>query len=225
MTANKQTTQQANTTDTTVMLDDMGMTPFLKRVTFFASGGPFLDGYVLAIIGVALVQLGDHLELDAVSSALVGVAALVGIFVGAVVGGYVTDRIGRKVMFTIDIIAIAVLSVASMFIWNVASLVILRFLLGVMIGADYPIATALVAEFTPRRHRTISMGVLAAMWYVGATAAGLVGYFCIGLEDGWRWMFGSAVIPCILILVGRLDIPESPRWLTRKGRHEEARAI
>jgi putative MFS transporter len=128
-------------------------------------------------------------------------------------------------MCTSDISAIAVLSLASMFIWDVTSLVVLRFLLGVMIGADYPIATALVAEFTPRRYRTISMGVLAGMWYVGATAAGLVGYFCVGLEDGWRWMFGSAIIPCVIILIGRLDIPESPRWLTRKGRHDEARAI
>ncbi|MCL1848008.1 MAG: MFS transporter, partial [Coriobacteriia bacterium] len=186
-----------------IMLDDMGMTPFLKKVTLFSSGGPFLDGYVLAIIGVALVQLNDHLQLTTLELALVGAAALVGLFVGTSVGGYVTDLIGRKMMFTIDIIAIGLISLVCAFVWDAASLIALRFLIGIVIGADYPIATSLVAEFTPRRYRTISMGVLAAMWYVGASAAGLVGYFCVGLEDGWRWMLGSAIVPCIIILIGR----------------------
>jgi len=208
-----------------IMLDDVGMTPFLRKVTFFSSGGPFLDGYVLAIIGVALVQMGPHLDPEGQWSALIGAAALIGLFIGTSVGGYVTDLIGRKMMFTIDIIAIAVLSIASMFVSNALQMVAMRFLIGIVIGADYPIATSLVAEFTPRRHRTVSMGVLAAMWYVGATAAGVVGYLCVGMEDGWRWMLGSAVIPCVIILLGRMHIPESPRWLARKGRYEEAQAI
>lgn len=208
-----------------IELDDMGMTPFLRKVTLFSSGGPFLDGYVLAIIGVALVQLGGRLDLTNLEIALVGVAALVGLFVGTAVGGYVTDLIGRKLMFTINIVAIGVMSVASVFIWDAASLIALRFLIGIVIGADYPIATSLVAEFTPRRYRTMSMGVLAAMWYVGASVAGLVGYLCVGLEDGWRLMLGSAVVPCVIILIGRLEIPESPRWLARHGRMEEANAI
>lgn len=209
----------------TIMLDDLGMTPFLKRVTFFASGGPFLDGYVLAIISVALVQLQPLLSLSAAESALIGAAALVGLFIGTSVGGYITDRVGRKIMFTIDIAAIGILSIASMFIADALGLAVLRFLIGIAIGADYPIATSLVAEFTPRRYRTVSMGVLAAMWYVGATAAGLVGYLCIAMEDGWRWMLGSAVLFCLLILAGRMNIPESPRWLARQGRHFEASAI
>ncbi|MFJ2300401.1 MFS transporter [Oerskovia paurometabola] len=208
-----------------VMLDDVEMTPFLKRVTLFSSGGPFLDGYVLSIIGVALIQLGPALDLDATWTAVVGVAALVGLFLGTSVGGWLTDVIGRKKMFVIDIVAIAVLSVGTAFVGTPLMLVVMRFLIGIVIGADYPIATSLIAEFTPRKHRAISMGIVAAAWYLGANVAFLVGYLLMDVDGGWRWMLASAVVPCLVILVGRWDIPESPRWLARKGRGEEARAI
>jgi putative MFS transporter len=208
-----------------VKLDDVKMTPFLKRVTLFSSGGPFLDGYVLAIISVALTQLDPLLELDATWNAIIGVAALVGIFVGAIIGGWVADIIGRKIMFTIDIIAIAVISILTMFVGTPVMLVVMRFLIGIVIGADYPIATSLVSEFTPMRYRAISMGVLAGMWYVGAMAADAVGYLFVGIDGGWKWMLGSAVVPGIIILLGRFNIPESPRWLLSKGRAQEAHDI
>lgn len=207
------------------MLDDVGMTPFLKRVTAFSAGGPFLDGYVLAIIGVALIQLDVALDLNAQWTALIGAAALVGLFLGTSFGGYLTDRIGRKKMFVVDILGIGLISVATAFVGEAWHLVVMRFLIGIVIGADYPIATSLVAEFTPRTHRAISMGVIAAAWYLGANAAYLVGYFLLPVDGGWRWMLASAAIPCLIILIGRWDIPESPRWLARKGRPEEASAI
>lgn len=208
-----------------VPLDDVAMTPFLKRVTVFSSGGPFLDGYVLSIIGVALIQLGPGLKLDATWTGAIGVAALVGLFLGTSVGGYLTDRIGRKRMFVLDIVGIGVISLATAFVPSAAVLVVMRFLIGIVVGADYPIATSLIAEFTPRRHRAISMGVVAAAWYLGANAAYVVGYVLLQVDGGWRWMLASAVVPCLVILIGRWDIPESPRWLARRGRVEEAEAI
>lgn len=210
---------------TRVMLDDVEMTPFLKRVTLFSSGGPFLDGYVLSIIGVALTQLKPALKLDSTWEAAIGAAALVGLFLGTSVGGFVTDIIGRKKMFIIDIVGIAVISLGTAFVSTPLALVIMRFLIGVVIGADYPIATSLIAEFTPRRYRAISMGFIAAMWYVGANVAYVVGYFLLDVEGGWRWMLASAVLPCAIILIGRWDIPESPRWLARKGNVAEAHRI
>ncbi|MBE6484222.1 MAG: MFS transporter [Actinomycetaceae bacterium] len=208
-----------------VRLDDVGMTPFLKRVTLFSSGGPFLEGYVLGIIGVALTRMTPDLGINDHWSGMIGVAALVGLFIGASVGGWVTDLIGRRKMFVIDVVTIVVLSVLCMFITSPVQLFILRFLIGITIGADYPIATSMITEFTPRRYRSISMGVIAAMWYVGANAAYLAGFFLLDVPGGWRWMLGSSVIPCLIILVGRWSIPESPRWLLAKGRVEEAEAV
>lgn len=97
----------------------------------------------------------------------------------------------------------------------------MRVLIGIVIGADYPIATSMITEFSSTRQRAFSISFIAAMWYVGATCADLVGYWLYDVEGGWRWMLGSAAIPCLLILIGRFELPESPRWLLRKGRVKE----
>ena len=69
------------------------------------------------------------------------------------------------------------------------------------------------------------MGMVSAAWYLGATVAAVVGYCLYGVEDGWKWMLGSAVVPCIILLIGRHDIPESPMWLAQKGRIREAEEV
>ncbi|MDR2721840.1 MAG: MFS transporter [Coriobacteriaceae bacterium] len=209
----------------TKTMDDVKMTRFLKKITLFSSGGSFLDGYVLSLIGVALTQIVPHFELSIFMGAAIGASVLVGIFVGTIVGGYLTDCVGRRKMFIIDIVAIGVFSLLSVFAANPLQLVLTRFFIGVFVGADYPIATSLIAEFTPKKQRAISMGIVSAAWYLGATVAAFVGYALYGVPDGWKWMLGSAVIPCIVLLIGRHDIPESPVWLAKKGRRAEAEAI
>ncbi|WP_460997827.1 MFS transporter [Trueperella pyogenes] len=211
--------------DETTSLDEIGMSPFLIRLTVFSAGGPFLEGYVHAIIGVALLKMVPELGINDTWKGMIGVAALVGLFFGAIFGGYLTDLIGRKRMFIIDVMSIAVLSVLCMFVSGPLMVVLLRFLIGFAVGADYPIATSIIAEFTPKRYRAITMGFLAAVWYLGANVSYLVGYFLLDAGNGWRWMLGSSVIPCLVILLGRWSIPESPRWLMSKGRHEEAAQI
>ena len=68
-------------------------------------------------------------------------------------------------------------------------LVIYRFFIGVFVGADYPIATSLITEFTPKHHRAISMGMVSAAWYLGATVAAVVGFALCDVDGGWRLMF------------------------------------
>lgn len=90
---------------------------------------------------------------------------------------------------------------------------------------DYPIATSLITEFTPKHHRAISMGMVSAAWYLGATVAAVVGFALCDVDGGWRLMLGSAIVPCVFLLIGRCKVPESPLWLKSKGRHEEARRV
>ncbi|KAB7653208.1 MAG: MFS transporter [Plesiomonas shigelloides] len=201
--------------------DDIKFSSIHRRIMLWGSGGPFLDGYVLVIIGVALEQLTPVLHLDAEWIGLLGAATLAGLFIGTTLFGYISDKVGRRKMFLIDIVAIGVISVATMFVTSPFELLIMRLLIGIVIGADYPIATSMVTEFSNTHQRAFSMGFIAAMWYVGATCANLVGYCLYEMEGGWRWMLGSAFIPCLIILIGRFDLPESPRWLLRKGRVEE----
>ena len=203
-------------------LDEAAMTPFLREITLVSSGGAFLDGYVLSLIGVALTQITAQMGLTTHWTAAIGASVLLGILVGSIVGGYLTDIIGRKKMFVLDIIAIALFSALSMTDATPMQLVIYRFFIGVFVGADYPIATSLITEFTPKHHRAISMGMVSAAWYLGATVAALVGYCLCDVDNGWKLMLGSAIIPCVFLLIGRCKVPESPLWLKSKGREEEA---
>ncbi|MGT6216935.1 glutathione-regulated potassium-efflux system protein KefC [Escherichia coli] len=201
--------------------DDLKFSSIHRRILLWGSGGPFLDGYVLVMIGVALEQLTPALKLDADWIGLLGAGTLAGLFVGTSLFGYISDKVGRRKIFLIDIIAIGVISVATMFVSSPVELLVMRVLIGIVIGADYPIATSMITEFSSTRQRAFSISFIAAMWYVGATCADLVGYWLYDVEGGWRWMLGSAAIPCLLILIGRFELPESPRWLLRKGRVKE----
>lgn len=205
------------------VVEDSPLTPFLKKLTAYTSGGPFLDGYILTIIGMALLQLEPWLQLDTFWTGLIGAAALVGLLAGGAIFGYVTDLTGRQFMYQIDLVAIIILSILQIFISSPLELAILRFLLGVAIGADYPIATSLLTEFSPRKYRGAMMGLLASAWYAGAVAAGIVGYLLLATgPDTWRWMLGSSAIPALILVLGRWGTPESPRWLVCKGRTAEA---
>ncbi len=206
-------------------LDDAAMTPFLHKITLVSSGGAFLDGYVLSLIGVALTQITAHMSLTTHWTALIGASVLLGILVGSVLGGYLTDGIGRKKMFVMDIIAITLFSALSMTDVFPAQLALYRFFIGVFVGADYPIATSLITEFTPKKHRAISMGMVSAAWYLGATVAAFVGYALCDVQEGWRLMLGSAIVPCIFLFIGRIKVPESPLWLKSRGRDEEAQKV
>ncbi|MEU1180909.1 MFS transporter [Streptomyces sp. NPDC005820] len=207
-------------------MDDAPLSRFHKKLALYSSGGPFLDGYVLSIIGVAMVQITPRLDLSDSAQGLIGASALIGIFLGAFAGGWLTDRFGRQVLYTIDLVAIIVCSLAQFWATDPVWLFVLRLLIGTAVGADYPIATSLLAEFTPRRYRGPLLGGLVVMWFVGAAVAYIVGEALLHAgDDGWRWMLASAALPATVIVLLRLGTPESPRWLANKGRVEEAEAV
>ncbi|MFB6963039.1 MFS transporter [Streptomyces sp. NPDC056309] len=209
------------------LIDDAPLTRFHKKLTAYSSGGPFIDGYAIAVIGVAFTTLTPALDMTTGDKGLVAAASLVGIFVGGAVFGYVTDKIGRHIMYIADLAALALFSVLSAFTTEVWQLVLLRFLLGAAIGADYPIATSLLAEYLPRRFRGRMLGATFVVWALGAAAAYVVGLGLAGLgTNAWRFMLASPAVFAIVTLFLRLGTPESPRWLLSKGRPDDAdRAI
>ncbi|MGW7433975.1 MFS transporter [Streptomyces sp. NPDC054861] len=208
------------------VIDDAPLSRFHKKLTLYSAGGPFLDGYVLTIVGVALITMKPALGLQGIELGLTAAAALVGIFFGGAVFGYVTDKLGRQVMYLADLIVLTLASVASAFVTEVWQLIALRFVLGVAIGADYPIASSLLAEFVPRQHRGRLLGALFVVWAAGAAAAAACGWAMSHLgDDAWRYMLASPAVFGLATLLFRLGTPESPRWLMSKGRVQEAEAI
>ncbi|WP_232716877.1 MFS transporter [Gordonia metallireducens] len=209
------------------VIDDSPLTNFHKRLLVQSAGGPFLDGWLLSIIGIALVGMQNELDLSTTDTSLAGAAALIGIFFGGLAFGRLTDRIGRQLMYTVDLCVLVGASALSVFADSAWQIIALRFIIGVAIGADYPIATALLTEWLPARYRGALVGSLIAFWCLGATIAlflgwGLVAWFG---DDAWRLILGSSLIPGLIILVLRIGTPESPRWLMSKGRNEEAQQV
>jgi putative MFS transporter len=196
------------------------------RVAAYTTGGFFCDGYILGMIGIALALLGPQFGLGPVWTGLIGAAALAGIFIGGLIFGWVTDLIGRQLMYVTDLIVFIVGSVLQFFVEGPLALFVLRLLMGIAIGADYAIGPALLAELIPRKQRGSLLACLNVVWTVGFVAAYIVGYFLQNLgPDAWRWMLASSAVPAVLVLLLRLGTPESPRWLLSKGRVEEARHV
>ncbi|RRW40638.1 MFS transporter [Pseudomonas luteola] len=207
-----------------ISLEDVPLNSFHKKLTVYSSGAPFLDGYILSMIGVVMMQLSQALNLTALEEGLVAAASLVGMFLGGFVGGLFTDKLGRKTLYVLVLVALAVFSLGQFWVTSAWMLITLRLLLGVAIGADHPLATSLLAEFLPKRHRGSLLASLVMMWFVGAAAAYIAGEIILRLggPDAWRWALASAVVPGVLFLIMRAGTPESARWLLSKGRTQEA---
>ncbi|SIS07838.1 MFS transporter, putative metabolite transport protein [Peribacillus simplex] len=207
-------------------MEELPLSRFHFKMFAYASGSTFIDGYIIGIIAVALSAMQSQFDMSLTMMGLIGMATLAGMFAGGVIGGYLTDLIGRKKMFLIDMLIMAIVSILQFFINDPIQLVILRFILGVAIGADYPIAGALMAEFSPKKSRGSLLGGLNGLWYVGYAISYLVGFLLLSVGDtSWRWMLLSSAVPVILMLIARLNMPESPLWLASKGRQKEANAI
>lgn len=136
-------------------------------ITMNAGGGEFCDGYILSIIGVALPLITSQYQLSTFMAGLIGSAALIGMFVGGLIFGYVTDRLGRQKVYLADITAFIVFSAAQFFVSDPWQLTLLRFAMGVAIGADFAIAGTIASEFAPRRSRGPLLVVMVTMWSSG----------------------------------------------------------
>jgi MFS transporter, putative metabolite transport protein len=196
------------------MNDDEPFRPFHAGLLLYAGAGIFCDGYILSSIGLALITLGPHFALSAGMTGLLGAITLFGVLGGALVFGEMADRYGRRILMIADLALFVIACIAQIFVTNVWELIALRFVLGVAIGADYPISAALIAEYMPRRSRGAALAGMETIWFAGACAAYIAGSAMLSLgSDSWKWILASPAIIAGLGLLIRTVAPESPRWL------------
>ena len=209
-----------------VLLEELPLRPFHVGVAFSGTGGQFSDGFVLGIIGIAVSMAAGPLHLDALWMGLLGAASLAGLFFGSMLAGPIADKYGRRTIFAYDMLLFAVVSAAQYFVTSPSQLLILRLVLGLILGADYVVSKSLVTEYSPRRYRGRLLSVLAAAWAAGYVGAYLAGFAMRDIgPDAWRLMLAASGVPALLILPFRLIVPESPMWLMKRGRGDEALAI
>jgi MFS transporter, putative metabolite transport protein len=198
-----------------------GLRRFHYTIFVYAGAGVFCDGYILSSIGLALITLTPHFQLDAVTTGLIGAATLFGILVGAPLFGHLTDRHGRRILMIGDLCAFVVIAIAQIFVTAAWQLIALRFALGVAIGADYPIATAILAEFMPPKRRGAALSGLEAVWFLGAAVAYIAGYALLRTgPESWKWILASPAVFAAVGLLLRTSAPESPMWLAARDTGE-----
>ena len=210
-----------------VSIEDAPLNSFHQRLTVAVGGASLMDGYILSIIGVALVQMTAQLQLSNFWQGMIATSALLGIFVGGLFSGWLTDKFGRrKVVFVAPIVF---LIASTLQFWTDSPLVIflLRFFIGIAIAIDYSAATSLFVEFVPKKYRGSRLAGFTILWFAGAALAYIFGDMIVRAsgEHGWRWALASSILIGVLLLLSRINTSESARWLMTKNRNSEAEAI
>ncbi|QQK77740.1 MFS transporter [Salicibibacter cibarius] len=204
-------------------IEDVPFNKFHLRMFGVTSGSAFIDGYAIGIIAIAMAVFETEFQMSALMMGLMASSLFIGMFFGGAIFGYVTDIIGRKKMFILDTIIILITSILMFFVTEALQLVVLRIILGIAVGADYPIAGSLMGEFSPKKRRGAILGGMIGLWFVGYALSYVVGYLMLPIgDDSWRWMLISVALPAIILLIARIGMPESPLWLASKGRMKEA---
>lgn len=204
-------------------LDDSKVKSVHLKITALSSGGFFLDGYDITVVAVAILLLTKEFSLSPADNILVIGSTVIGMIFGGILGGYLTDKRGRKYIYLWDMVLFIIFTILTAVSTSVTELVLFRLLLGVAIGADYAISPTIIAEYAPKKHRGKLLTIAGLSWFVGAAFSYAGGYLLgfLGTE-AWRYMFLIGVIPAAIVLVLRTSIPESPRWLLEKGEKEKA---
>ncbi|RIJ09096.1 MFS transporter, partial [Clavibacter michiganensis subsp. insidiosus] len=207
-------------------LDGLPWTRAHSRILGGSGVGWALDAMDVGLISFVIAQLAVVWEADAGQLGLVASAGFLGMAIGASVGGLVADRIGRRQVFALTLLVYGVATGVSALALSVGALIALRFVVGLGLGAELPVASTLVSEFSPARIRGRVIVILESSWAVGWTAAALIGYLVIpASDDGWRWALALGAVPAVWAIVVRLRLPESVRFLEGKGRHREAERV
>ncbi len=201
------------------------MTAMQWRIWSLASAGKFFEGMIIFMTGVALPLLSREFGLSAGEKGVVTAASLTGILVGATALGSLADTFGRKRMFIVEMVLFAVFLVGVSLAPNLILLVVFLFGTGLALGCDYPTAHLVISESIPTSKRGRLVLSAFAFQAVGALSGALVGFLVLyenpDVSD-WRLMYATAILPAILVIVGRFFITDSPHWLVSKGRTDEA---
>jgi len=198
-------------------------------IFFFGALGGLLFGFDTGIISGASPLIESNFKLTVAETGFVTSAVLIGSAAGALGVGPLADRFGRKKLLILASLFFIAGSLMTAFAAGFGTMVIGRIVLGLGVGSASALTPAYLAELAPTKHR----GSLGSMFQLMITAGillayvsnlGFLGHDFMGIRD-WRWMLGSALIPAVLLFVGGLLLPESPRFLFAKGDKENAECV
>ncbi len=208
-------------------IDHAKMTPLHWQIWFLSSMGIFLEGYNLFVIGVALPLIKhEHLSAPPIMFGFIGAGAIAGTVFGGALMGRLADSWGRKYIYIANMGFVIIAAVLSALSPNLYLLILFQFLLGVGVGADYPICASYVSEFMPSRIRGRMLMLTFSFQALGMMTAALLGMLVLAVdphpESSWRLIIALGGAPAVLVMCLRSFVPESPRWCIEHERIEDA---
>jgi MFS family permease len=210
-------------------LDRLPWSNWHLRILIALGTSWMLDGLQVTLAGSLAGILEDKkaLGLSDTQNAAGATIYLAGAVTGAILFGYLTDRLGRRRLFLITLATYSLATAATALSWNFGSFALFRFITGLGIGGEYAAINSAVDELIPGRVRgTVDLIVNATFW-VGAAVGSLASQLLlhasgIATNIGWRVAFGLGAVLGLGVLVLRLSVPESPRWLMLRGKEKDA---
>ena len=198
---------------------------FVNLAAAITATGGLLFGYDTGVISGALLFIReDFAPLSPFMEGIIVSTLLVGAVVGALAGGPLSDRVGRRPSALVAAVVFGAGALAVAFAPSVAFIVFGRFLLGLGVGLASMIVPLYIAEIAPADRREALVSLNQLMITIGILLSYIVGVAFTPIE-GWRWMFGVALIPALVLFFGMLRLPESPRWHFNQGQTDRARAV
>ena len=204
-------------------LDRLPLARFHWKILGLISGGALLDAFdIYLAAGVVAAMVSQGFATLKSGSVFIS-ATFIGMLIGSALAGWIGDRFGRRYSYQFNLAVFGIASLLACFAPNIETLIGLRFVMGLGLGAELVVAAGTLSEFIPPAYRGRWISLLGLMINSGLLVATLLGYMVIP-NLGWRWMFAIAGGGAIVIWFMRKRMPESPRWLESVGRTAEAEA-
>ncbi|GAB3878049.1 MFS transporter [Kibdelosporangium lantanae] len=210
-------------------LDHLPITPTTRRAAVVVGVGLFFEFYELFLASVLSTVLVQRFDLDKADLAPLLASTFVGMFLGALVVGRLADRFGRRPAFLFNLALYSVFSLLGAFSPDASWLLVTRFVAGVGLGAELPLADTYLTELLPARHRGQVIAVAYTVGFLGVPAVGFLARALAGTDvvgvPGWRVLLVIGAVGAAVVFVLRRGLVESPRWLASVGRRDEAERI
>lgn len=203
------------------ILEGLRFTRLHALIAFATIFGFFIDSVDTSVLSLALPSLTSTWHLGGATSGFLGGSIFYGMMIGAATFGWLADLFGRKSVMILTLIGMCVFTAAEGLAPNPATFIVFRVLTGVFTGAMIPLDLAYLSEIAPRKSRGRLLGAVGVSWPLGSLVATLLAGWLLP-TIGWRWTFGVMIIPALVGLLIWRYVIESPRWLAKRGRWDEA---
>ena len=205
-------------------LERLPMTGYQKRLFAIVATAWLADQVDVALLVFLIGDLKNYFNLTPVQIGYLASMTFLGQLVGNLTIGSFSDLFGRRIAFQTTMIIWGLASFLAAGAWDVASLMLFRFLIGVGVGGEAPVAQAVLSEIIPANVRARYIAFMEGFWAVGFIISGTIAYFVLPVA-GWRWVFVVVGLLSLVVFWVRRGLLESPRWLADHGRYNEAEAV